>query len=111
MNAVSVAVNPEELPGEMSGRRLAYLITTGPDGAKVVAVDVVADTGGLVVAGVGAGSRAHIGDRPAVTLVFPPVDVHDMTLLVDGDATIPGGEDVVVVPRSAVLHRPAPSLR
>jgi len=88
-----------------------YLITTGPDGAKVVAVDVVADTGGLVVTGVGAGSRTHVAERPAVTLVFPPVDVHDMTLLVDGDATIPGGDDVVVVARSAVLHRPAPSLR
>jgi hypothetical protein len=108
---VSVAVTPEQLPGVIAGRRLAYLITTGPEGAKVVAVDVVADTGGLVVTGAGGGSRAHVDDRPGVTLVFPPVDIHDMTLLVDGDATIPGGEDVVVVPRSAVLHRPAPSLR
>ena len=95
----------------IAGRRLAYLVTTGSDGPKVVAVDVVADRGGLVVSGVGAGSRTHVGDRPGVTLVFPPVDIHDMTLLVDGEATIPDGEDVVVVPRSAVLHRPAPSLR
>lgn len=108
---MSLTVELADLPEAIAERRLAYLVTTGEHRAKIVAVDVVADDGSLVVAGTGPGSRAHLAERPGVTLVFPPVDVHDLTLLVDGDATNPVGEDVVVVPRSAVLHRPAPSLR
>lgn len=107
---MSVTVDLAELAGAIAERRLAYLVASGPDGAKVVAVDVVADDGGLVVSGVGAGTRARVASGAGVTLVFPPVDVHDMTLLVDGDARSVD-EDVVVTPRSAVLHRPAPGLR
>lgn len=108
---MSMTVELADLPAAIAERRLAYLVTTGEQGAKIVAVDVVADDGGLVVAGTGPGSRAQVAERPAVTLIFPPVDVHDLTLLVDGEASVPAGDDVVVTPRSAVLHRPAPSLR
>lgn len=108
---MSVTVAVEDLPAAIADRRLAYLVTVGEGVAKVVAVDVVADGERLVLAGVGPGSRRHVAEQPAVTLVFPPVDVHEMTLLVDGTATVPTDDDVVVVARRAVLHRPAPSLR
>jgi len=109
---VSVTVAIEDLPAAVALRSLAYLVTTGDEGAKVVAVDVRAGARAdqLVVTGVGPGSRAHVAVRPAVTLVLAPTDLHDLTLLIDGDATV-DGEALAVTPTSAVLHRPAPSLR
>jgi len=107
---VSVTVSLEDLPAAVAARRLAYLVTTGDDGAKVVAVDVRAANGRLVVTGIGPGSRSHVAARPSVTLVLAPTELHDLTLLIDGDASV-DGEALAVTATSAVLHRPAPSLR
>ena len=56
------------------------------------------------------GGRAcrNAAARPAVTLVFPPVEQGDgYSLVVDGHAAVEGSH-VEVRPTSAVLHRPAP---
>jgi hypothetical protein len=42
-----------------------------------------------------------------VSLLWPPVDVADYSLIVDGTATV-SGSSVRITPTRAVRHRPAP---
>lgn len=85
-----------------------YLLTTADGRVKVVAVDPASEGPGLRVAAPGRGTLKNLAANPAVTLVFPPLETPGYTLLVDGTGT-PDGDDVVVTPTSAVLHRPAAS--
>jgi hypothetical protein len=74
----------------------------------VLAVAPVMQDGRLVVA-VGRSAPAHVRERPAVTLVWPPSPEGDgFSLLVDGTAQVTGDAVLTVTPVSAVLHRPAP---
>jgi len=61
---------------------------------------------GALLATVGEATKANIGQRPKVTMVFPPAQPGGMSLIVDGDASV-RGDDVAMTPTSAVLHRPA----
>lgn len=61
---------------------------------------------GVLLTQVGDGTKRNVTDRPKVTMVFPPVTAGGMSLIVDGDASVVG-DDVVLTPTSAVLHRPA----
>ncbi len=60
----------------------------------------------MVVSGPGRGSVANVGANALVTVLFPPLAQRGYTLLVDGEASV-DGEDVLVTPSGAVLHRPA----
>jgi hypothetical protein len=49
-------------------------------------------------------------DRPAVSLLWPPIEPGGYSLIVDGEARVttgPDGAGIVVTPATAVLHRSA----
>ena len=106
MASVSIPVELADLQATLGGFGSGYLLTTTDGRVKVVTVDPSYDAAGLRVAAPGRGTLANLAGNPRVTLVFPPVEPRGHSLLVDGEART-DGEDVVVVPASAVLHRPA----
>jgi len=81
---------------------LAYLLTVSDD-ERVHVVAVVPDVGADIVCSPGNRARTNIASRSTVTLVWPPVDPVEKSLLVDGDARV-DGDVVIVTPRSAILH-------
>ena len=106
---MSIPVEVADLGRTLQDFDAAYLLTTSSAGTvKVVSVlvDQSLDSGSLLVPGPGRGSLANVGANPAVTLLFPPQAPGGMSLLVDGTGT-GNGEDVEVVPTSAVLHKAA----
>lgn len=123
---MSIQVQVGELADAMAVYRFAYLVTVGDDGrAHVVAVTPRWEGDALVVGGLGRRSAANLAARPAVTLVWPPLEPEGYSLILDGEARIladgaaAGGDAatgtgpdsaaaVTIVPGRAVLHRPAP---
>ena len=106
---MSIPVDPKDLAQALADFGSGYLLTTSSPQVKVVTVDPEVDAdGNLAISGPGRGTLANLAQNPAVTLVFPPLERHGYTLLVDGTAQAGGdGQDVVVEPTGAVLHRPA----
>lgn len=105
---MSIRVETGSIAETMAGFAFAYLLTTGAaPRPHVVAVGVAALDGALRVSEVGRSSRRHIEGNDAVTLLWPPPDPGGYSLIVDGTARV-RGDEVVVVPERAVLHRPAP---
>lgn len=101
---------PVELPGladTLARYRYAYLLTGSAQGAPhAVAVHAVLRGDELVVDGVGRRTSTNAQARPAVALVWPPVDEGGYSLIVDGQAHLVAGQ-LCVRPTRAVLHRPA----
>lgn len=81
-----------------------FLLTVGDDGRPHATAVAVTWEGSTLVAGVGRRSAANVAERPDVSLLWPPVDAGGFSLIVDGRATA-DGEQVVVTPERAVLHR------
>jgi hypothetical protein len=106
VEGVSIPVEIGDLVTALERFGSGYLLTTTDGRVKVVTVDPTAADAGLRIADPGHGTRGNLAANPVVTLVFPPLEKHGYTLLVDGAAAV-DGEDVVVTPTSAVLHRPA----
>ena len=105
---MSIKVETGSIAETMEGFAFAYLLTLGTaPRPHVVAVGVTSVDGALRVSEVGRSSRRNIGGNDAVTLLWPPRDAGGYSLIVDGTASVQGDE-VVVVPERAVLHRPAP---
>jgi hypothetical protein len=87
----------------------AFLITVGEDGhARVVSVSIRYDGSALRVPA-GRRTRANLAVNPQLTLLWPPGPDPAYSLIVDGTAEPAAGDeaDLVVEPRSAVLHRVA----
>ena len=108
---MSIPVDLEALPQQLARFATAYLLTTSGTAVKAVAAAPVVQDGLLRVPGPGRGSLANAEARPAVTLLWPPTGATEptgFTLLVDGTAAR-DGDDLVVTPTWAVLHRPAGS--
>ncbi|MDQ3738275.1 MAG: pyridoxamine 5'-phosphate oxidase family protein [Actinomycetota bacterium] len=105
---MSTSVDPDDLASTIERYGFAYLVTIGERGAHVLAVAPVMSDSVLVVGGVGRHSRANATDRPDVTLVWPPVDPGDFSLIVDGSASVEGST-ITVTPTGGILHRPAPT--
>ncbi len=112
---MSIEVDLTKLAEAMADYTYAYLLTAGDTGAPhAVAVTPRLTADGLVVEGLGRRSAANAVERAAVAMVWPPSAPGGYSLIVDGTASVAtaGGEGrstVVVSPRRAVLHRPAPS--
>jgi len=70
-------------------------------------VRAVPEDGALRVDTPGRGSIANVGVNQVVTLLFLPLTNPGMSLLVDGTA-VADGDDIVITPTGAVLHRPVP---
>lgn len=106
---MSIPVELQNLADTISRYRFAYLLTSSGDGAPhAVAVNPDLQDGELVVGGLGRRTRANVGIRPAVALVWPPREETDYSLIVDGLAVVDGEGTRIRVTR-AVLHRPAPA--
>ncbi|MBF4162879.1 pyridoxamine 5'-phosphate oxidase [Nocardioides acrostichi] len=107
---MSIPVDLADLPVQLERFGPAYLLTTSGEQVKAVAVlPRLSDDGTLRVSAPGRGSVANADARPSVTLMWPPqaaTEPPGFTLLVDGEATTEG-DDVLVSPTWAVLHKPA----
>lgn len=104
---MSKPVDITQLHATLAGYGFAYLVTVGESAAHVLAVMPELRDRALHVDGIGRHSTANAGARPAVTLVWPPVEEGGYSLIVDGDATV-GDGSLTVEPVKAILHRPAP---
>ena len=102
---MSVLVDLAELPERLREFDRGYLLTTKDGLVKAVSVRAAPEDGGLRIATPGRGSVANVGANPNLTLVFPPLTDPGMSLLVDGIGAV-DGEDVLVTPTGAVLHKP-----
>lgn len=102
---MSVAVTLDELRAEVDRCGPgAFLLTVGGDlRPHVVAVRAVWEGDALVV-GAGRRTAANVGPRPGVSLLWPAAGPTGYSLIVDGAAEV-RGDEVVVSPIRAVLHR------
>jgi hypothetical protein len=98
---MSILVSIEELPERLADFGAGYLLTTQVrptwQGAR------------LEVAAPGPGTLRNLAANATVSLVFPPADPQasgQHSLIIDGQAEAVG-DDVLIVPTAAVLHRPA----
>jgi hypothetical protein len=117
---VSVRIETKNLATAVERRPFAYVASAASDG--------IAHLRAVVCDPVGAGFRFRVGQRTAtnvqetgrVTLVWPPMSSHDVlvehddhSVIADCAATIDpvvddnGDMHLLVVPTSAVWHRPA----
>jgi hypothetical protein len=86
----------------------AYFLTVSDDqSAHAVAVAPTIADGEVTFSG-GRTSCANALARPNVSLLWPPADPADYSLIVDGVAHVDGSK-VRIVPTRAVRHRPAPN--
>lgn len=103
---MSIAVPLDELEARLADFPWGYLVTVRDDGrAQSLAVPTQYVDSALI-ASVGARAAANAAARPNVTLIFPGPTGRDMSLIVDGEAEIDGGQ-VRIIPTWAVMHRPA----
>lgn len=105
---MSIEVTLQQLAQALARYRFAYLVTVG-DGARahVLAVTTTLMNDTLLVADLGRTTRANVAAHASVTLVWPPADPSDYSLIVDGVGSL-RDDELVVAPTRAVLHRPAP---
>jgi hypothetical protein len=105
MAAMTVPVGLGQLRAEAAKYGDApYLLTVSDDGRPhAVSVRVGWEEGNLELSG-GTRSRSNASTRPDVTLLWPAVEAGGFSLIVDGSATVSGGQ-IVIRPESAVLHR------
>ena len=101
---MSVLVDLADLPKTLEDFDRGYLLTSKDGLVKAVSSRAVVAGDTLVVAGPGRGSVANVRANPSVTLLFPPPGGSGMSLLVDGTAEV-AGEDVLINPTGAVLHK------
>jgi hypothetical protein len=105
MTPMTVPVGLEQLRSEAAKYGDApYLLTVSDDGRPhAVSVRVSWQEGDIELPG-GSRSRSHAATRPEVTLLWPAIEDGGFSLIVDGSARVVG-EQIVVRPASAVLHR------
>lgn len=103
---MSITVPLADLPATLADFPWCYLVTVGDDQrAHSLAVPAVL-VDGRFTATAGRSTRANVTARPTVTLVFPPASGREYSLIVDGLAQVEG-EQVLIEPTGAVMHRPA----
>ncbi len=108
---MSIPVPLAELRAALADHTYAYLLTAAATGGPhVVAVAPSFEGDALVVDEVGRRTCANAAASPAVTLVWPPRADGGYSLIVDGEASVDDAR-VIVTPRRAVRHRPAPGAR
>ncbi len=104
---MSVQVPIPELQATLADYPWAFLVTVSAEGrSHSLAVATAFDGDGALRLRVGRTSMANVGERPEVTLLFPPASGTEYSVVVDGVASPADGE-LRVVPLAAVLHRPA----
>ena len=101
---MSIAVDLAALREQATASGPAVVLVSVRDGDRPHVVSAVVRwiDAGLAVAA-GTGTRANVAQAPTVTLLWPAAG-QDYSLIVDGTARV-HGEDVVIEPTRAVLHR------
>lgn len=103
---MSIPVAVPGLAEAMSRYAFAYLLTVTDDArVHAVAVAPTIQDGELTVDGLGARSLANAAARPSISLVWPPAEAGEYSLIVDGDSSAQGVGHLAVRPTRAVLHR------
>lgn len=103
---MSIDVAMDQLENAMANYRFAYLLTVTNEGrAHAVAVMPTVSGAHVLLEELGRHSRANAAARPSVSMVWPPAQADDYTLIVDGESS-ESGEGLAVRPTRAVLHRP-----
>jgi len=105
---VSIAVELDDLLATVAIRTgQAYLVTIRDRRPHVVSVAPSPGGGGTLVVGAGRRTSVNIAAYPEVTLLWPTDDGDPKhSLLVDGTAApTADGEELVITPTSAILHR------
>lgn len=105
---MSIPVELDDLPERIAGRTgQAYLVTVRDQRPHVVSVAPSPGEGGTLVVGAGRRTSANVAAHPEVTLLWPTDDGDPKhSLLVDGTAApTVDGEELVITPTSALLHR------
>lgn len=105
---MSIAVKLDELRSIVDQQApYAYLLTVADDGRPHAVALRMTIGEGEIICEAGKTSCKNASARPDVSLLWPPVDVADYSLIVDGNATV-NGSTVRIAPTRAVRHRPAP---
>jgi hypothetical protein len=105
---MSIRVELEELRAVAAEQMpFAYLMTVSDDSsARAVAITPRIDDD-VITCDAGRHSCENASARPNVSLLWPPIDPGDYSLIVDGIATVDGSVVRIRATR-AVRHRPAP---
>ncbi len=105
---MSIEVTLQQLAQTLTRYRFAYLLTVGDDArAHVLAVTTTLANDTLLVTDLGRRTRVNVAAHPSVTLVWPPADPSNYSLIVDGVGSM-RDDELAIAPTRAVLHRPAP---
>jgi hypothetical protein len=113
LDLVSIAVSLQDMHDriEVCGPQ-AFLVTVSEAGDAHVVSVVVRRDGDALAFDAGRTSRANLAARPTATLLWPSrsFDNGEYSLIVDVDGVVAAdGDEVVVHPTAAVLHRIAGS--
>jgi hypothetical protein len=103
---VSVPVELDALAAQVAvhGPQAVLLTVNELDRPHAVAVEVAMGDDGCLRAGAGSRTAANVARRPGASMLWPSLVPGTYSLIVDGDASVDGGE-VVVRPSRAVRHR------
>ena len=82
-----------------------YLVTVGADGRPHAVSVHTGWEGDRLVLRAGRTTVANAAARPAVMLLWSPVEGGGFSLIVDGSADVQGDDRVSITPTAAVLHR------
>ena len=105
---MSIDGSLQRLADTLTQYHFAYLLTVGDDErAHVVAVHPTLANDTLLIGALGDKTSANLAAHPLVTVVWPPTDPSDYSLIVDGVGSMRDGR-LAITPTRAVLHRPAP---
>ena len=105
---MSIKVELDEIRAVAAGQApFAYLLTVSDDARPHLVAITPAIGDGEITCEAGKTSCTNAAARPNVSLLWPPADPADYSLIVDGDAVVDGSV-VRITPTRAVRHRPAP---
>lgn len=103
---MSIPVSIDDLARVAADYGSAYLLSCSDGRVKAVTVEPVIESGAIQVPGQSRGTAANVAENPAVTLLYPPLERHGYTLIVDGTARVEN-DGFAIAAETAVLHRPA----
>lgn len=107
---MSIPVDLDALRDELATyERPAYLVTAGDAGAPHLVATHLTWVDGAFTAGCGTTTARNLAQRSDVSVVVPPNDVGGYSLIFDAAGEVVDGDPQTVrlIPRKAVLHRPA----
>lgn len=106
---MSIPVDLDALRDELAARqRPAYVVTAGDTGSPHLVAVFLSWSDGAFTTDCGGTTARNVAERSEVSVVVPPDDPDDYSLIFDATAEVVDGDRPVLrlTPRKAVLHRP-----